>query len=73
MKNLKAAVSFTLNAHPNLNVSLIMRQSSNSFNASKLDKVTFRRNLYSLAIRGGFILQKDKNIKVSNKKSDRER
>ena len=73
MKNLKAAVSFTLNAQLNLDVSLITRQLSNSFNVSKQDKMTSKRNLLSLAMRKEFILQKDRNLRVSSKKSDRER
>lgn len=68
-KNFKAAVSLTLNAQAKLDASLIMKQLSNSCSVSKLNKISMKRNLHSLAIRGGFILQKDKKLKVSNSRS----
>ena len=52
MKNFKAAVSFNLNAQPELNAGLIMRRLSNSFNASKLVKMTLNKKLHCLAKKG---------------------
>ena len=71
--NFKVVVSLTLNAQLKLNASLIMKQLSNSSYASKLVKMSLKINLYSLAIKRGFILQKDKNLKISNLNSDIER